>query len=106
MKKKSRSFRTYLREKLKDPVFAAAYLNEHATYEGPRKMFYLLDAIREVGRAHGLTRVSRRAGVSRRTLYKAFSEKGNPSLETVLAVLKTVGVAIRFDARKQKTTLL
>jgi probable addiction module antidote protein len=76
------------------------YLNEHLTYKGPDRLKHLLQAIRDIGSAYGFTRISRVSGLSRRTLYKAFSRSGNPSLATVLTVLAAVGLGIRFDTTK------
>ncbi|MHB1676384.1 MAG: helix-turn-helix domain-containing transcriptional regulator [Sulfuriferula sp.] len=38
------------------------------------------------------------AGISRESLYRALSPKGNPTLRTLLAVLKNVGMRLSIDA--------
>ena len=45
-----------------------------------------------VMRVHGASRVAREAGLSREQLYRSLSEFGNPTLKTMLAVLKALGV--------------
>jgi len=45
--------------------------------------------------------VARGAGVTREALYKAFSDKGDPKLTTLLGVLKTLD--IRLSARSVKS---
>ena len=37
------------------------------------------------------------AGISRESLYRALSPKGNPTLKTLLAVLKTVGLRLSVE---------
>ncbi|MDY7525373.1 addiction module antidote protein [Sphingomonas sp. 10B4] len=52
-------------------------------------------AIGDVARARGMTEVANNSGITRAGLYKALGEGGNPSLATVLSVLKTMGVQLR-----------
>lgn len=52
-------------------------------------------ALRTVAEAYGgLGAVAAEAGISRESLYRALSPKGNPTLKTLLAVLKTVGLRL------------
>jgi probable addiction module antidote protein len=52
-------------------------------------------ALRTVAEAYGgLGAVAAEAGISRESLYRALSPKGNPTLKTLLAVLKTVGMRL------------
>jgi DNA-binding phage protein len=37
------------------------------------------------------------AGISRESLYRALSPKGNPTLKTLVAVLKTVGMRLSIE---------
>ncbi len=37
------------------------------------------------------------AGISREALYRLLSPKGNPTLKTLLAVLKTVGMRLSVE---------
>ena len=55
-------------------------------------------ALRTVAEAYGgLGVVAAEAGVSRETLYRTLSPKGNPTLKTLLAVLKTVGLRLSVE---------
>ena len=38
-----------------------------------------------------MSQVARQTGLSRERLYRSFSEKGNPTLKTTLAVMKALG---------------
>lgn len=102
MAKKSVDFKKFLIDKLKDPQLAVAYLNEHFRYQGPDRKKHLLLGIKNVIEAQGFTVLSRKSGISRRTLYKAFSETGNPTVETLLTLLDAIGMSIRFETEKLK----
>jgi probable addiction module antidote protein len=55
-------------------------------------------ALRTVAEAYGgLAAVAAEAGLSRESLYRALSPKGNPTLKTLLAVLKTVGMRLSVE---------
>lgn len=55
-------------------------------------------ALRTVAEAYGgLSAVATEAGISRESLYRALSPKGNPTLRTLLAVLKTVGMRLSVE---------
>jgi probable addiction module antidote protein len=51
-------------------------------------------AIADVARAKGMTEVAAKSGISRAGLYKALGEKGNPSFETMAAIMKAIGVRV------------
>jgi probable addiction module antidote protein len=56
-------------------------------------------ALRTVAEAYGgLAVVAAEAGISRESLYRALSPKGNPTLKTLLAVLKTVGLRLSVES--------
>jgi probable addiction module antidote protein len=55
-------------------------------------------ALRTVAEAYGgLGAVTTEAGISRESLYRALSPKGNPTPKTLLAVLKTVGMRLSVE---------
>ena len=52
-------------------------------------------ALRTVAEAYGgLGVVAAEAGISRESLYRTLSPNGNPTLKTLLAVLRTVGLRL------------
>lgn len=53
---------------------------------------YIAKAMGVVARAKGMTQLAKETGLAREQLYKSFSERGNPTLKTVLAVMKALGV--------------
>jgi probable addiction module antidote protein len=59
-------------------------------------------ALRTVAEAHGgLGAVAAEAGISRESLYRSLSPKGNPTLKTSLPVLKAVGMRLSVEPEHQ-----
>lgn len=55
---------------------------------------YIAHALGVVARAKGMTRIAEQTGLSREQLYRSFSENGNPTLKTILAVMKALGLEL------------
>jgi len=53
---------------------------------------YIAKAMGVVARAKGMTELARETGLSREQLYRSFSEQGNPTLKTMLALMRALGV--------------
>ena len=81
-----------MRELRADPVYAAEYLQ--AAMEDTEEPAVLLIALRHVSEAYGMADVAKAAGIKRESLYRALSPKGNPTLKTLTAVLKAVGLRL------------
>jgi probable addiction module antidote protein len=88
---RDKSYAESISKALTDPVEAAAYLDAVLELEDPSA---LLVALRQVAKAYGMAEVARRAEVGDKTLFKALSEHGNPTLETVSKVLHAVGLRL------------
>jgi probable addiction module antidote protein len=54
-------------------------------------------ALGTVARARGASGLARATGLSRAALYSSLSPTGNPTLATVLAVLKELGMELRVE---------
>lgn len=54
----------------------------------------ILHALGAVARSKGTTEVARRTGLSRESLYKALRKGGHPEFETVLRVLRALGLKL------------
>ena len=52
---------------------------------------YIAHALGVVARAKGMAQIAGQTGLSREQLYRSFSENGNPTLMTTLAVMKALG---------------
>ena len=69
-----------------------------ASLDDPEDRAAGLLALRTVAEAYGgLGAVAAEAGISREALYRALSAKGNPTLKTILAVLKAVGMRLSVE---------
>lgn len=55
---------------------------------------YIAHALGVVARARGMTQIARETGLSREQLYRSFSENGNPTLKTTIAVMKALGISL------------
>lgn len=70
-----------------------AVLHLEAAFEDgdPRVIAEMLGA---VARSKGMSQVAEATGLSRESLYRALSAKGNPTLSTTLRVLKALGLRL------------
>ncbi len=55
---------------------------------------FIAHALGIVARAKGMTEIAKETGLSREQLYRSFSERGNPTLKTTLAVMKALGISL------------
>lgn len=55
---------------------------------------HIASALGDVARSKGMSEIARKAGLGRQALYNALSENGNPTLETLVAVLKALGLQL------------
>jgi probable addiction module antidote protein len=59
---------------------------------------YIAHALGVVARAKGMTQIATETGLSREQLYRSFSENGNPTLKTTIAVMKALGIELTAKA--------
>ena len=55
---------------------------------------YIAHALGVIARAKGMAQIAGQTGLSREQLYRSFSENGNPTLKTTLAVMKALGIEL------------
>ena len=55
---------------------------------------YIAHALGVVARAKGMAKVANETGLSREQLYRSFSETGNPTLKTMITVMRALGIAL------------
>jgi probable addiction module antidote protein len=58
----------------------------------------ITSALGLIARARGMSALAKETGLSRETLYKALSEGGNPTLDTLLKVTRALGVRLSIAA--------
>ena len=52
-------------------------------------------ALGDIARAEGMSKVAKRTGLGRESLYKALSPEGNPALSTIIKVLRAFDFNLR-----------
>ena len=61
----------------------------------------LLEALRNVAQAKGgMGALAKAAGVSRESLYRTLSRRGNPKIETIIELLRALG--LKFTVERSK----
>jgi probable addiction module antidote protein len=90
MTRKTSSYRDSLLRRLSNPAEAEAYLNAGLDDSLPA----FLKALKNVMQAHQIAKVAKDAGIQRESLYRSFSERGNPTLATLSSVLAAMGLKI------------
>jgi probable addiction module antidote protein len=60
---------------------------------------HITSALGDIARSKGMSEIARKAGLGRQALYKALSEDGNPTLETLVAVLGVLGLELTVQKR-------
>jgi probable addiction module antidote protein len=97
---KTESYRESLLESLRNPEEAAQYLN--ACLEDEDARVFLL-ALRDVADARGGIRsLSRDAHLNRESLYRMLSKSGNPSLDSLAAVLSACGLRLAVQSTEPR----
>jgi len=81
-------------EFLEDDETIAGYLN--MALEDPNPEMLLL-AVRNIARARGMTQLARDTGLGRESLYKALSEGAKPRYDTILKVVRALGVKLHAE---------
>src|SRR5450631_967950 len=59
---------------------------------------YISHALGVVARARGMAQIAGQTGLSREQLYRSFSQNGNPTLKTTLAVMNALGIELTAKA--------
>jgi probable addiction module antidote protein len=96
--KKSKAYQADLIESLRDPREAENYLNA-ALEEGDPELFLL--ALRNVADAHGgVAQLADKTKLNRESLYKMLSERGNPELRSLDALLHALGFRLAVTSSR------
>ena len=84
-------------EHLRTKEDACFYL-EAASEEDPGDGSLIRAALNDIARAQSMSRLALDTGITRKGLYKALAEDGNPSFATVMKVTRALGLQLRFTA--------
>jgi probable addiction module antidote protein len=86
-------------EHLDNPEVIAHYLSEALATEDPE---FIARAIGTVARAQGMTNVAREAGINRENLYRALGAGAHPEFDTVIRVLRALGVQLEAKPKPKR----
>ena len=75
----------------------ARFYLEAATEEDPGDGSLIRAALSDIARAYNMSRLALDAGISRKGLYNALSEDGNPSFATVMRITRALGMRLRIS---------
>jgi len=90
---KTKTLRYDVAEHLRTPEEMAAYL-EACIEESNGDASFVAKALGDIARAKGMSVVAREAGLSRESLYKALSGDRMPGFDTILKVVKALGIEL------------
>ncbi|MBF0101766.1 MAG: putative addiction module antidote protein [Desulfobacterales bacterium] len=94
-----REWRDYVIEDLKNnPDEIEEYLNAaFESFEQDKDYKAFLLALRTIAEAQGgITTLAKKTNLTRQSLYRALSPKGNPKLETVWSLMNALGYTLTF----------
>jgi probable addiction module antidote protein len=72
-----------------------AYIEEALETDDPA---FIAKALGTIARARGMSRIAKKAGLSRESLYKALSTEGNPEFGTIIRVMQALGLKFSITA--------
>ena len=97
------SYEDLLYQDLQDPEEAVAYLNAALDDEYAKGAEVFLLALRDVAKARGMKQLAQDTQLSRESLYRTLSRKGNPRFSTLEAVLKSLGLKLSVTVKPPAT---
>jgi probable addiction module antidote protein len=93
-----KDYKTDLLTKLRNPKFAAAYLNETLAENDPVAFLVALRDVVEA--AGGVGALANEVKLKRGSLYKVLSAKGNPTVATLQELLGPLGLRMSVELAK------
>jgi probable addiction module antidote protein len=97
MPKRTKSYEEGLHERLRDPIYAMEYLKAALDDDEDGADAVFLQALRDVAKANHMSHVAEATGLNRESLYKMLSRRGNPSINSLKAVLNAVGLRLAVE---------
>jgi len=82
---------------LRTPEEMAAYLDAMFEQSGDEPLS-IVRALGDIARAAGMTKVAKRSGLGRESLYKALSGDSSPSFETIFRVIRALDLQLNATA--------
>ena len=95
--RKTKTTRYDVAEHLRTPEEMAAYF-EACLEDAKGDAAFIAKALGDIARAKGMSQVARDSGLSRESLYKALSGERSPDFDTVLKVVRALGIKLHAEA--------
>ena len=76
-----------------------AYMEDALETDDPA---FIAKALGTIARARGMSKIAKKAGLSRESLYKALSTDGNPEFATILRVMQALGLKFSITATQAR----
>lgn len=83
-------------EHLRNPEEMAAYL-EACFEEAGDDAAFIAKALGDIARAKGMSQIAKETGLSRESLYKALSGDRTPGFDTILKVIRALGLKLHAE---------
>ncbi len=83
---------------LKTDTARVLYMNECLKDSDPA---FIADAIGVIARSRGMTQIAKEAEVSRESLYKSLSKKGNPEFATILKLMAALDLTLCVKQKRK-----
>ena len=80
-------------EHLRTPEEMAAYLDA-CIEEANGDAAFIAKALGDIARAQGMTKIANETGLSRESLYRSLDGEHTPSFDTILKVIKALGLQL------------
>jgi probable addiction module antidote protein len=93
-----KNYNEFLKDELKDPKFAMAYLNE-ALQDENQNVFLI--ALRDVLEAQGadISAVTKKAHINRQNFYRMLSKQGNPRWSSITSLIDAMGLQVHISLK-------
>lgn len=91
MRKLTRDYREDLLKRLQNQRYAAAYLNAALMDEDPKVFLVALKDVTDA-RGEGIAKLAKKTHLNRESLYRTLSDRGNPRLNNLCAILDALGL--------------
>lgn len=94
-------YQEQLLKQLRDEEFASGYLNEALNDEDPRVFLLALKNV-IAAQEENMSSIAKESNITRTSIYRILSLKGNPKLTNVISLLNAVGLKLAVQPDKYK----
>jgi len=84
-------------QNISEPLRKWQLISEVSIEEANGDAAFVAKALGDIARAKGMSQVARDAGLSRESLYKALSGERSPTFDTILKVIRALGLTLRAE---------